>query len=244
MDIILLERIENLGQMGDVVSVKPGYARNFLFPRKKALRANANNLRRFETQRKELEAGNLKRKTEAEDIAKRMNGLQLVIIRNAGEAGQLYGSVNARDVSDSVTENGYRVSRNQIVIDRPIKVLGIFDIRIRLHPEVSSFVTVNVARSADEAKIQKDLGHAVIAGDDEMQENEEDSQQAAVLATAEIFEPEAQAKAAAQLGDETATSGDTKLSADGPIKKINNVDKVKVDQITVDNESDSPEKSL
>ena len=161
MDIILLERIENLGQMGDVVSVKPGYARNFLFPRQKALRANETNLKHFKTQRKELEAENLKRKNEAEDIANRINGLQVVIIRSAGEAGQLYGSVNARDIADSVSEDGFKIARNQVIIDRPVKLLGIFDIRIRLHPEVDAFVSVNVARSEDEAKQQQKLGRWV-----------------------------------------------------------------------------------
>ena len=206
MDIILLERIENLGQMGDVVSVKPGYARNFLFPRQKALRANNSNLQHFQTQRKELEAENLKRKSEAEDIANRINGLQVAIIRSAGEAGQLYGSVNARDIADAVSENGFKISRNQVVIDRPVKLLGIFDIRIRLHPEVDTFVSVNVARSEDEAKQQKKLGRAIIGGEDEQQQVEEELGQSARQRSEEIFEPEAQAKAAADLEKENQDS--------------------------------------
>ncbi len=185
--------------MGDVVSVKPGYARNFLFPRQKALRASDANLQHFQTQRKELEAENLKRKSEAEDIANRMNGLQVAIIRSAGEAGQLYGSVNARDIADSVSDNGFRITRNQVVIDRPVKLLGIFDIRIRLHPEVDAFVSVNVARSEDEAKQQQELGRAIISGEDEQQYAEEELAQSATQNTEEMFEPEAQAKAAAEL---------------------------------------------
>ncbi|HAA91320.1 MAG TPA: 50S ribosomal protein L9, partial [Rhodospirillaceae bacterium] len=198
---------EKLGQMGDVVSVKPGYARNFLFPKKKALRASKGNLEHFESQRKELEAENLQRKSEAEDIGGRMDGLQVVIIRSAGEAGQLYGSVNARDISDAVSEEGFKISRNQVVIDRPIKMLGLFDIRIRLHPEVDSSVSVNVARSEDEAEQQRKLGRAIISQEEEERQAEEEARLAAAQAAEEMFDPEAQERAAAELsGDESEDS--------------------------------------
>jgi len=158
MDVILLERIENLGQMGEVVSVKPGYARNFLLPRGKALRATKANKTYFESQRVELEAVNLKRRQEAETVAEKMDGLTLVVIRQAGESGQLYGSVSARDVAQAVTEAGFRVERSQVQMAHPIKLLGIHVERVALHPEVVVDVTVNVAQSDEQAKIQADQG--------------------------------------------------------------------------------------
>lgn len=155
MEVILLERIEKLGQMGDVVAVKNGYARNYLLPQGKALRATENNMKHFENQRAELEARNLERKTEAEAVAERMSGAKIVLVRQAGETGQLYGSVSARDVADGLSEAGYKVARTQVVLDRPIKELGIHDIRVALHPEVSVNVSVNVARSEAEAEQQE-----------------------------------------------------------------------------------------
>lgn len=146
MEVILLERIENLGQMGDVVKVRPGFARNYLLPQGKALRSNKENLAIFEQQRAQLEADNLKRRTEAEAVAKKLDGTSIVIIRQAGDSGQLYGSVSSRDISEAVTESGTTISRNQVVLDRPIKMLGLHEIRLRLHPEVSVHVTINVAR--------------------------------------------------------------------------------------------------
>ena len=207
MEVILLERIERLGQMGDVVSVKPGYARNFLFPKKKALRASKGNLEHFEGQRKELEAENLALKGEAEDIARRMDGLQISIIRSAGEAGQLYGSVNARDIAKGVIESGFKVSRNQVVIERPIKVLGLFDVRVRLHPEVDTTIKINVARSKDEAEQQKKLGRALLSQEEEERQAEERqtneiTREAAVIAAETMFDPEAQARATEELAKE------------------------------------------
>ena len=161
MDVILLERIENLGQMGDVVKVRPGFARNYLLPQKKALRASEDNRRQFERQRTQLEMANLKRREEAADVAGRVQGVSVVLIRQAGDSGQLYGSVSGRDIADALTEAGYAVERRQVQIDRPIKSLGLFDVRIVLHPEVSVTVTVNVARSADEAKLQAERGGMV-----------------------------------------------------------------------------------
>ena len=154
MQVILLERVEKLGQMGDQVTVKPGFARNFLLPQGKALRATADNIQRFETERAQLEAQNLERRSEAESVADKMGDLTVVIIRAASESGQLYGSVNARDVAEAVSEAGFSVGRSQIVLDKPIKTLGIFDVRVRLHPEVSKSVSVNVAQSEEEAEAQ------------------------------------------------------------------------------------------
>lgn len=154
MEVILLERIEALGQMGDVVKVKPGYARNFLLPQKKALRATKENLAYFESQRAQLEAQNLKRRQDAEAVAKKLDGLQVVILRQAGETGQLYGSVSTRDIANAVTEAGFTVDRRQILLDQPIKSLGIFKTRVALHPEVIVTVSVNVAQSEEEAAMQ------------------------------------------------------------------------------------------
>jgi large subunit ribosomal protein L9 len=154
VDLILLERVEHLGQMGQIVKVKPGYARNFLLPQKKALRATKDNLSYFETQRAQLEAQNLKRKGEAAEVAEKMEGVQVVLIRQAGESGQLYGSVAARDIADAVTAAGFTVGRQQVVLERPIKTLGLHPIRVSLHPEVSVIVTANVAQSEEGAKMQ------------------------------------------------------------------------------------------
>lgn len=154
LDVILLERVENLGQMGQVVKVRPGYARNFLLPEKKAMRATKSNLAYFETQRAQLEAQNLTRKTEAEQVAAKLEGLKVVVIRQAGESGQLYGSVSARDLSDAVTAAGFTITRGQVVLEKPIKTLGLFPLRVVLHPEVSVQVTANVAQSAEEAEMQ------------------------------------------------------------------------------------------
>lgn len=162
MQVILLERIEKLGQMGDVVNVKPGYARNYLLPQKKALRATTDNLSYFEREKAQLEAANLDRRTDAQKIGDKMAGLFVAIIRNAGDSGQLYGSVNSRDVAEAVTEAGFTVTRAQILMDHPIKTLGLHTQRVRLHPEVIVDVTVNVAQSEDEAAAQESTGHAII----------------------------------------------------------------------------------
>ncbi len=161
MEVILLERIERLGQMGDIVNVKTGYARNFLLPQKKAMRATSSNRAVFEQQRTHLEADNLERRQEAESVAGKIDGIDVTIIRQAGDNGQLYGSVSARDIGESVTEAGVAVNRSQIVLDRPIKALGIHETRVVLHPEVSVTVTVNVARTDEEAKIQLQRGTAI-----------------------------------------------------------------------------------
>lgn len=152
MEVILLERIEKLGQMGDVVNVKPGFARNFLLPQKKALRASKDNLAFFEKQRVQLEALNLKRRDEAQAVADKMAGLSVLMVRQAGESGQLYGSVSGKDVADAVKAAGYTIERRMVNLDQPIKTLGSYGVRISLHPEVPVTVTINVARSAEEAE--------------------------------------------------------------------------------------------
>src|SRR5277367_6668993 len=148
IELILLERVEKLGQMGQLVKVKPGFARNYLLPQKKALRATKENLTFFDSQRAQLEATNLQRKTEAGEVGAKLEGLNVVIVRQAGESGQLYGSVSARDIADAVTAAGFTVEKRQVVLDRPIKSLGLHLLRIVLHPEVAVSITANVAQSA------------------------------------------------------------------------------------------------
>ncbi len=172
MDVILLERVEKLGQMGDVVSVKPGYARNYLLPRRKALRATKHNLEFFEGRRSQLEADNLQRKSEAESVAKKVDGLTVPVIRAAGESGQLYGSVTARDIAEAIIAAGVTVTRQQVMLDRALKTLGLEEIKVVLHPEVSASVVVNIARSQDEAEQQAHLGRAV--GVDELDQDDDD----------------------------------------------------------------------
>jgi large subunit ribosomal protein L9 len=151
MEVILLQRIGRLGQMGDVVNVKDGYARNFLLPQKRALRATAENRKHFESQRAQLEANNLELKKEAEAVAEKLKGKIFVAIRSAGDTGQLYGSVSTRDIAEVVTAGGFTIERRQVILDRPIKTLGLHETSVALHPEVVVKVTLNVARSEDEA---------------------------------------------------------------------------------------------
>ncbi len=154
MDIILLERIEKLGSIGDVVTVKDGYARNFLLPNKKALRANEANRKVFEANRAKIEADNAARRTEAEKHSTDVDGKSIVLIRASSNSGQLYGSVSVRDIVDALNADGANVTKSMIVLERPIKTIGVFDVRVALHPEVSVGVKVNVARSPDEAELQ------------------------------------------------------------------------------------------
>ena len=193
MDVVLLERIESLGQMGDVVSVKNGYARNYLLPQGKAQRATANNLASFEERRVELETRNLERRSEAEGVSTAMAGATFVVIRQAGETGQLYGSVQARDVMEGLDGIGYKVGRSQIVLQQPIKTLGLHAVKVDLHPEVRVEVTANVARSSAEAERQA-AGENVLADDDD---DDYDYKAA-----------EVEAEAAEVFGDEDA-AGDT-----------------------------------
>jgi large subunit ribosomal protein L9 len=154
MDVILLERIEKLGAIGDVVKVKNGYARNFLLPNGKALRANESNRKVFEANREKIEADNAERRAAAEKDSKGIEGVTVQLIRQASNTGQLYGSVSARDLADALEAQGHKVARNQIVLDRPIKAIGVQDVKVSLHPEVSVTIHVNVARSPEEAELQ------------------------------------------------------------------------------------------
>jgi len=196
MEVILLERIEKLGQMGDIVNVKPGFARNFLLPREKALRATASNKKRFEGQRAQLEAENLHLREEAVAVAKKLEGLIVTLIRQAGEAGHLYGSVNARDIAAEVTKAGFTVSRTQVNLAHPIKSLGMFDLTVSLHPEVSTTVTANVARSMDEADIQAKTGRAIVGEEEDETPYEMEA----------VFDPNAEEKSeAAEFATEEAS---------------------------------------
>ncbi|WP_022699007.1 50S ribosomal protein L9 [Euryhalocaulis caribicus] len=189
MEVVLLERVENLGGMGEVVRVKPGYARNFLLPQNKALRATKANIERFERERDALEKLNDERKAEAQTDADKIDGKDFILIRQAGDTGQLYGSVSSRDIADAVTGEGHKVARSQVKLDIPIKTIGVYEIEIRLHPEVSATIRINVARTADEAERQAE-GEDIIAA-------ERDEDRAAAIAektglseeeAAEIFE--------------------------------------------------------
>ena len=154
MDIILLERIEKLGSIGDVVTVKDGYARNFLLPQKKALRANDANKKVFEANRERLEKENAERRVVAEAQGKDVDGVEVVLIRASSNSGQLYGSVSVRDIVDALVAKGHDITKSQVILERPIKTIGMFDVRVALHPEVSVIVKANVARSDDEAELQ------------------------------------------------------------------------------------------
>ena len=162
MKVILLERVEKLGVIGDVVQVKDGFARNFLLPRAKALRATGANLKVFEGQREQIEARNAEAKAQAEKAAEKLDGTSYVLIRQAGDSGQLYGSVSGRDVSDAIQAEGGKVDRSQVILDRPIKTLGVHEVKVRLHAEVTLVVKINIARSNDEAERQA-RGENVIA---------------------------------------------------------------------------------
>lgn len=165
--VILLEHVENLGEMGDVVSVKPGYARNFLLPQKKALRASKQNVAFFEAQKKHLAAENEKRKKEAQKLADKIDGIKVPLIRQASEAGQLYGSVTARDIADAIlAETKVTIQRNMVRLNQNFKSLGLIPVDIMVHPEVKVTVVINIARSPDEAETQAKTGKALIAGDD------------------------------------------------------------------------------
>ncbi|MEM7613579.1 MAG: 50S ribosomal protein L9 [Pseudomonadota bacterium] len=154
MEVVLLERIAKLGQMGDVVNVKQGYARNFLLPQGKALRANPGNLARFEAERAQLEARNLESKKEAQALADRLDGQQFVVIRSASDAGALYGSVTPRDIAEAATDGGFSIDKAQVRLDKPVKELGLQDVLVVLHPEVDATISLNVARSTEEAELQ------------------------------------------------------------------------------------------
>jgi large subunit ribosomal protein L9 len=208
MQVILLERIGRLGQMGDVVTVKDGFARNFLLPQGKALRATTANRERFERDRAQLEARNLELKSDAQGVSSKLDRQSFVVIRQAGDSGQLYGSVATRDIAAAVTEGGFSIERRQVMLDRPIKMIGLHVVRIALHAEVEPRITINVARSPDEAARQA-RGEDVSAR--AMDEAEEDAE-AATRAAEKVFEEGAQAEdeaedAGAEI-EETALEGE------------------------------------
>jgi len=202
MQVILLERIGRLGQMGDVVTVKDGFARNFLLPQGKALRATEANRKRYERDKAQLEARDLELKTEAAAVSSKLDGKSFIVIRQAGDSGQLYGSVSTRDIAAVITEGGFSIERRQVLLDRPIKMLGVHELRIALHPEVTPHVTVNVARSPDEAERQA-RGEAVTAR--ALTEAEEEAE-AAKRAAEALFEEGA--APAEETAEEEAEGGE------------------------------------
>ena len=200
MQVVLLERITKLGHMGDVVTVKDGYARNFLLPQGKALRANKSNLERFESERAQLEARNLEQKSEAESVKAKLDGETVIIIRQSGETGQLYGSVSPRDIAEALTDKGFNLERGQIGLDAPIKILGLHETNVTLHPEVSSSVVVNVARTEEEAERQS-------KGEDVTIEKIEEEE--IMLQAEEVFEEGAESDLSEEAeGEETQEAKD------------------------------------
>ena len=223
MDIILLERVEKLGAIGDVVTVKDGYARNFLLPNKKALRANEANRKVFEANRAKIESDNASRRDEAQKASGSVEGKQIVLIRAASQTGQLYGSVSVKDIVDGLAAQDAKVSKNMIVLERPIKTLGVFGVKVVLHPEVTVNVQVNVARSDDEAELQKDgvnvldqmfeaeqaeIAAEVIEAQVEAEVASDAADAAEAAANAKRREEQAAAKAAAEAAGLSAESSD------------------------------------
>ncbi len=207
MEVILLERIEKLGQMGDVVKVKDGFARNFLLPQKKALRASEDNLAYFEKEKVTLEANNLKQKQEAEVILTKLDDFNLIIIRQAGETGQLYGSVNTNDVKTSLNENGFVVEKNQIKLDKPIKELGIHKVSVKLHPEVQAIISVIVSRTESEAE-------TLIKGDEIKIQSEENLISEDTINLEEVFEEGAVPEDINEESAEINEDNDNQISED------------------------------
>jgi len=219
MEVILLERIEKLGQMGDVVKVKDGFARNFLLPQKKALRASENNLAYFEKERVTLEANNLKQKQEAEVVLEKLDNFNLIIIRQAGETGQLYGSVNTNDIKTTLDENGFIVEKNQITLDKPIKDLGKHSVSVKLHPEVQAIISVIVSRTDAEAEI-------LIKGDEIKLENNENLTEEDTINIEEVFEdgalPETIGEEIKDVSEEVEDGKDAEEVNNEIISEVNN----------------------
>ena len=207
MDVILLERVAKLGQMGEVVSVKDGYARNFLLPQKKALRASDANLKSFEAQKAQLEARNLETKSEAESLGEKLGGQQFVVIRSASDAGALYGSVTPRDAAEAATAEGFTVDKKQIALSRPIKELGLHTLHVVLHPEVEVDIVLNVARSTEEAELQ--------ASGKSIQELAAEEEAAAEFEIAELFDDIGAAQLDELEGDVTEPAADAEAEAEG-----------------------------
>lgn len=229
MDVILMERVENLGQMGDVVTVKDGFARNYLLPQRKALRATEENREKFKHQRAELEARNLERRTEAESVGTRMDDLSIVLIRQSSDTGQLYGSANARDIADGVTGTGFNIDRKQVLLDRSIKTLGIHPVRVSLHPEVTISVNVNVARSEAEAEQQEAAfrvgtlaagAPAIAQAEDDVEAADEAAEKDQAVVAEEFFEntslaPTEEVEQNSESADESGTAADVRSESGG-----------------------------
>ena len=214
MNVILLERVPKLGQMGDVVKVKPGFARNFLLPQKKALRATKDNITYFESQRKTLEAQNLERRGEAEAVGSKMSDLKVILIRQASEALQLYGSVTSRDIADGAVAAGVKIERSQVELDKPIKSLGAHKIKVHLHPEVTIEITAVVARSADEAEFLA-KGGALVAEHERAALEAADAAKRAADQAAALFE----AKSAEGQSAEGETADATAATEEVPAEE-------------------------
>jgi len=215
MDVILLERVAKLGQMGEVVSVKEGYARNYLLPQKKALRASQANIAAFEAQKAQLEARNLETKREAESLAEKLDGQQFVVIRSASDSGALYGSVSTRDAADVATEAGFSLDRRQVALAAPIKELGLHDVVVTLHPEVEVTITLNVARSPEEAELQAS-GKSIqdLAAEEEAQAEFEIAELFEDIGASQLDDLAEEAPASVEAQDET--SGETGDQDDQP----------------------------
>jgi len=207
MDVILLERVAKLGQMGDVVSVKQGYARNFLLSKGKALRATETNIKHFETQKAQLEAQNLEARGEAEAVSAKLDTQQFIVIRSASDTGSLYGSVSNRDAAEAATLGGFTVDRKQIVLDRPIKELGLHDVTVVLHPEVSCRIAINVARSPEEAELQ--------ASGKSIQQLAAEAEAEAEFEIAELFD-DMGAAAMDEFGDDETPAAEAEAEAGVP----------------------------
>lgn len=238
--LILLEHVENLGEMGDIVTVKPGYARNFLLPQKKALRASKENVAYFEAQKKHLAAENEKRKKEAEKLAKKIEGIKVPLIRQASEGGQLYGSVNARDIADAIqAASGAAIQRNMVRLNQNFKSLGLFPVDITVHPEVKVLVTINIARSLEEAETQARTGQALIASESGDRSAAKDSAEEALsdLLDAEGLEAQ-KAKKASELEEQAEEGERAEKSKERAAKKAK---KAKKEESASDESEDAGE---
>ena len=218
MKIVLLERVQKLGQMGDIVDVKSGYARNFLLPFRKALRATEQNIQYYEKQKSILEAKNIENIKEAESLKAKINGISFTLIRSASDAGALYGSVSAKDIMDVVTENGIVIAKNQINLEKPIKELGIYKIIVSLHPEISSEIIINVARTDEEAKLQE-KGKENNSSDTKSSKNEEDKIEIDKMFDDESMAAKIKNDNVANTSEETTEQNEQKLDASEDLSK-------------------------
>ena len=218
MKVVLLERVQKLGQMGDIVDVKSGYARNFLLPFHKALRATEQNIQYYEKQKSILEAKNIENIKEAESLKAKINGISFTLIRSASDAGALYGSVSAKDIMDVISENGIVIAKNQINLEKPIKELGIYKIIVSLHPEISSEIIINVARSDEEAKLQE-KGKDNNSSDTKISKNEEDNVEIDKMFDDESMAVKINNDNVANTSDETTEQNEQKLDASEDLSK-------------------------